>query len=160
MKWLPCDSFTIFTELQPDEVIQRIARVTGKASFLRTGTGDFIFTGKVTADSFQIAVRLSYRNSFQPVLHGCVRERGEGAVVSVRQQMSTVTAAFVFIWFGGMLPLAVILLLLALPGKGMIGFFVCCIMSIAAYGLMNGGFWYEAKKSKKLLEELLSYQVS
>lgn len=156
MKWIPYDSFSIYTDLQPCQVIQRISQVTEEDSFLLKRTGSCAFTGHIDTNTFKIAVCLSYRNSFRPVLYGSIKASGNGSLITIKQKLPLPVMIFMMIWFSFALLFMGTSLMAFIAGESLTNFFISCAMCIFAYSLANGGFWLEAHKSRITIEELLS----
>src|SRR6266487_734327 len=97
MRWLPRERFVIDTLASPDEVQERLQRVT--ASRRRLGRqADAPFVGTVADDSFELRSILNYRNSFAPVACGSFRSGVAGTRVTVRLRLPRGVAVFVGGW--------------------------------------------------------------
>jgi hypothetical protein len=90
-------------------------------------TGAAEFEGTVDGDRFRATRMIGYRNSFLPVIHGQVRTRGSGSVITLTMRLHIFVMIFMTIWLGaamfatstsGLLPLGMFLVGIALPAVG------------------------------------------
>ena len=119
------------------------------------------FHGQIQPEGFKISRMLRYRNSFAPVILGQFRQEDEGLIISIRMRMDLVTTGVMAVWF--------------LMGVGMfivMGFMQLCteaqvlpyvpvaggVILLSGWAMMNGGFWYEAKKARAILLDIFGGQ--
>jgi hypothetical protein len=91
-------------------------------------TGVAEFEGTVDGDRFRATRMIGYRNSFLPVIHGQVRTRGSGSVITLTMRLHISVMIFMVIWLGGvgtiaastsaLIPLGMFLVGIALPAVG------------------------------------------
>jgi hypothetical protein len=105
------------------------------------------------------------RNSFRPVVIGDIVPAPNGTEVRVRMRLQAAVAAFMTVWFGGLLIGAGALVRQAmthgfchdLGGKSGAGVGGALAgvggMALLGYLLMSAGFWSEVKKVRVLLRE-------
>lgn len=110
------------------------------------------FHGSVEGSSFKLYRAIKYRNSFLPILEGKIESRGTDTVVSVNLRMNYYATFFVCIWLFVTLAMA----LGELSEFEMPYSLVPWVMFVFGYLMMQGGFWYEVPKAKRLLNETLA----
>ncbi|WP_219623701.1 hypothetical protein, partial [Vibrio parahaemolyticus] len=73
MKFIPYHDFQFDSALSKDEVLNKIQDRTDKPTMLRRRKRKE-FTGSVFTNSFDISKNLRRRNSFSPIIKGCVED--------------------------------------------------------------------------------------
>ena len=157
---LPYLEHTIHTTKAPQEIHDIMQSVTSsKRVRLSRPPGEFI--GTIEQYDFKIMRIINYRNSFLPVIKGAIK-KGEGAyVVALKMQLHPITYIFLIFWFGftGFILLIGILGLMTSEPADVTMFLATG--GFIAWGqiLSRGGFFFQAKKDIKRLEELLSSET-
>ena len=110
------------------------------------------FQGEVYPGGFRISRIIHYRNSFLPMITGEFQPGAAGTKVVIRMGLHPFVTVFLCVWFGGVgLGLFAVLsgirsgqtspaMLLAPVG-----------MLLFGWGLAFAGFWFEARKQKRML---------
>ena len=157
---LPYLEHTIRTTKSPQEIHDILQSVTSsKRAWVTRPPGEFI--GTIDQYDFKIMRIINYRNSFMPVIKGAIKKGEEAYVVALKMQLHPITYIFLIFWFG----IAGFILLIGILGLmtseptdvtlflGTGGFI--------AWGqiLSRWGFFFQAKKDIKKLEELLSAET-
>ena len=162
MKFLPYDSFEIETSFPLEDTIASLKSNVEPKRWLRFSRNHKIFEGEVARDSFKIMRIIHYRNSFLPIIRGTFQQCRTGVKVIVRMGLHPFVIAFIYIWFGGV-------------GIGIIAFlkqllrnqiqpspmiFIPFAMLLFGWALVSGGFWFEARKVKILLNDILQRKTT
>jgi hypothetical protein len=124
------------------------------------------FTGWVTGVGFQMTRTLGpfERSSFAPVIDGEITPAGDGADVRIRMRLNRFVAAFMAVWFAGVIFFAGTITGISLStqpsaivGLATSAFFagVCGALFGFGYWLMSASFRGEAKRATALLCEAL-----
>ena len=157
---LPYLEHTIRTTKSPQEIHDSMQSVTSsKREWVSRTPGEFI--GKIEQYDFKIMRNINYRNSFLPVIKGAIK-KGEGAyVVALKMQLHPLTYIFLIFWFGlagFSFLIGVLYLITSKPTDVTIFLWTG---GFIAWGqiLSRWGFFFQAKKDIKKLEELLSAET-
>ncbi|ABS27850.1 hypothetical protein Anae109_3670 [Anaeromyxobacter sp. Fw109-5] len=107
---------------------------------------------------------LPRHNSWQPVILGDIAPFAGGTEVRVKMRLSLLVGAFMALWFGVLLTVAVIFLRVGFAegfgpsgraaGVG-VGLAVVGGMMLTGYSLMSFFFWTEVRKARRILCEAL-----
>jgi|SRR2546428_13836372 len=111
------------------------------------------FEGRVEGTRFKINCVIHYRNSFLPVIEGELRENSDGVTLHAILRLHRFVAVFMTLWIGGVLTGAIAFLL----GRGNDPRALVAVpfgMALFGYGLTMGAFKTEARRARRLLEEL------
>ena len=114
-----------------------------------------IFQGVVSAAGFKMTRIIHYRNSFLPTIYGSFRSSFPGTVVVIKMKMSPLITAFMCFWFGFVGFALIVSIIGSKPGMALVP--LC--MLLFGWALENGGFWFEVKRVKLVLKNLLSANV-
>ena len=111
-----------------------------------------LFTGKIDAQSFRIKRRIRYRNSFLPLIWGRITPIPTGSRISVTMFMHPLVIVFMGVWLSGV-------------GYGVwrclhdpvprVVAIVPFLMFLFGVGLLSAGFFPEAFKARRLIEDAL-----
>ena len=120
------------------------------------------FQGKCSREGFRITRIIRYRNSFLPIINGNYLNSSNGTTIQIKMGLHPIVIAFMGIWFGGVVIGAVsISYSLAIRECGFqLPMLIPFAMLLFGIALVLGGFWFEAKKQKPLLESLFKTKVS
>lgn len=157
---LPYLEHTIRTTKSPQEIHDIMQSVTSsKRAWVSRPPGEFI--GTIEQYDFKIMRIINYRNSFLPVIKGAIK-KGEGAyVVALKMQLHPITYIFLIIWFSlaGLSFLVGVLDLITSKPTDVTMFLATG--GFIAWGqiLSRCGFFFQAKKDIKRLEELLNAET-
>lgn|GEM_PF-1491988 len=157
MKFWPSDSFVVKTQMSPEDIVKKMDSVVEKRSGFHWPGRTKRFRGEVSQDGFKIRRIIYYRNLSRPVVRGEFLPREQGTEVVVRMDLSWLANVMMTLWLifacffawppvfllvtGRLLDSARALLPLVVP-------FIALFFHFA-------GFWYEARKQRKMLTELL-----
>lgn len=99
MKYLPAEDITYKTKLSPEEVAERLKDNTAapKTTF-QAATKPY--QGAIGERSFAMTKIVKEKNAFLPLIKGQIKESDEGAVVSVKMRLHSVSFIFIAIWCG------------------------------------------------------------
>lgn len=89
MNILPYRTYTFSSMLPVDEVRNRLYSITRQNAS---------YTGDVLEHGFDIHRRISYRNSFLPMIKGKIAPSGKGTVIAVKMRMHVAVIAFAVIF--------------------------------------------------------------
>lgn len=151
MKIFPFKKYEFTTLIPMEEVAKIISDNCERCSFGSLfARSKKVFCDSVEENKFKLYRAIKYQNSFLPILSGELKNKGGATTIVVIMRMPVFTNIFMVVW----LSIALIAALgLVLKSDEPI-FIVPLIMFLLGYGLMQGGFWYEVPKAKKLLNEI------
>lgn len=149
---VPYYQTTLTTHLLPAEVESRINAVTTPRS-ARTGFAkafslrgeDSLFIGEASHGTLRLQRTIRYRNSFVPQIRGRIVQGPVGADLQLRMFIHPFTALFTVVWLG-ILGSSVVA-----PGADI----WLAIMLLGFLAMAVGGFFYEAFKARRILQDLL-----
>jgi hypothetical protein len=122
----------------------------------RDSTASAPFIGNVEGDSFRVRRDIRYRNDFRPVIRGHVTSVPTGARIRVTMALQPAVAVFMFLWFSAFALVG----LSAWTSPGTPGSTPAGLAPVAMliFGgvLVGGGFFPEALKARRLLEQTLA----
>jgi hypothetical protein len=156
---IPFDRFVIHSPMSPTDALQALRSVVEPGKFLRFSTaGAKAFQGTVDVSGFRITRIIGYRNSFLPVIVGTVTPAPGGSLVRIHMRMIVFVMLFCCVWLTGVVSIGGNLIWrtswaqvqaqpICLMPVGMMLFFLV---------LVNGGFWLEARKQKRMLTSLFT----
>lgn len=119
---------------------------------------DVDFFGTVDKQKFKIYPKISYRNSFLPIIEGVITDSENGSVIHVNMRLHRFVNVFVTIWSVLLLIILVSVLLFGnISGSGNILLFALIILGMLAFMqvLMRLCFYIPAKKALNKLREHL-----
>lgn len=158
---LPHLEYSIDSAKSPEDICTILNSVTVPRGELLCDSRDVEFTGEVNPSGFKIVRevtgRIYLKNDFRPVILGKIRvERGQ-TVIDIKMRLHLFVQIFLAVWFGGVgVYFLSGLLTVFTKGEngvsmllGAVGFFV--------FGqvLARIGFYFSARYTRKILEELL-----
>ncbi|WP_263770031.1 hypothetical protein [Propionivibrio soli] len=125
-----------------------------KESFGKRPQGGPPFIGTLDGTTFKMRRDIRYRNSFLPQVHGNVISAPAGSRILVRMNLHPLIAAFILFWLGAV-------------GVGAVAAFMSESRSIQSvlipagmfmFGIVltAGGFYPEAVKARRLLEQRIA----
>jgi len=156
MKFWPSDRFEIETTMSPEAIVTALNSKIEPKKLFRLSLDHAPFQGDISRDGFRITRIVHYRNSFLPVVTGKFLAGDSGTKVAIRLGLHPVVTAFMCVWFG-IVGLAVVVALAGLPSGLAPTSPVPLIplgMLVLGWALVSGGFWFEAKKQKRMLIEM------
>ncbi|WP_427158799.1 hypothetical protein ACQFX9_23110 [Aliinostoc sp. HNIBRCY26] len=157
MKILPHDTFTITTPDSVTIVRQRLSQKVEPQKAFRFSRNHAPYEGSISEDGFQISRIIHYRNSFLPMIRGQFEVQSHQTLIHVQMSIHPFVMAFLgfwfFFWYSAVIP---ILFTGAIPnhiapifiGMPILMLFICW-----------GSFWYEAKRSRTELTQIIQGQV-
>jgi hypothetical protein len=150
-------SMIIRTRLKPDQVKQRLWRVTVEPLSFRHFPHNAQFDGFVEDDSFELRRRTWwYQNPFRPIIRGSVAADGEGGAV-IQINMSLPRLALLMLAFASLFALFV--LLATLTGSMTPGYAIHTVLFLLAYcSIPTLSFAWEARIARRCLESLLEVE--
>jgi hypothetical protein len=159
MKFLPWNHYDIQTSLNREKVVELLGsevepRKWPRFSFSRQHKK---FEGEVTWEGFKIRRIIHYRNSFLPMIHGRFEQVRRGIDIKVRMRLHPVVIAFMCFWFG-FLGLGICIIgVSVISGKTEFSPFLLIPFGMVLFGwlLVSGSFWFEAKRAKALLNDIM-----
>ena len=151
MKYFPSDSFEIECPLPKGEAIELLSRNIEPKKFFRFFGKHVYFQGFINTNEFEVRRIIKYRNSFLPIIKGKFASHDLGTTITLTMQLHPLVLAFMCVWFGG-----TGLFLIAFATAASPGVIGPLIMLLFGWALVTGGFWFEAKKQKEFLIDLLS----
>lgn len=153
----PATSFEIQTPFAPEKVFDILQSNTESKRFMRGWGAYRYFEGECTKEGFKISRVIQYRNSFLPVITGCIVPEGTGSLVKIKMRLPVFASVFMTFW----LVIPVLASLISLPGllAGLAltdpSALIPPSMVIFGIALTSGGFWFEASKQQDKLMEML-----
>lgn len=164
MKYLPFESISYESGLDPDEVLQRLDRVTYPkealtVSSLFKGVDNKEYFGSVEDGFFKVNRIIKGQNSFQPIIKGYVKENGSGSSINIKMRPAIFPLVFMSIWLTGFGFGAIC---------GILSFFFVSqdlvrllpvVILVGFYILMLQGFKIESLKSKQYFAQLFEAEA-
>ena len=155
---LPWREFVIESPLARELAIRELRKAVGRRRFFGITKIQQPFEGEVGADDFRVFRTIRYRNSFLPLIHGKFRNAPSGSRVSVTMRPIWLVVAVWIVWMGFALftTFATIRLILRGPSPGVGGIAIGLGLPVFGYLLASISFGIEARKSRRMLTEILS----
>ncbi len=156
MRFLPHDSFDIETSMSPEEIARSLKASVEPRKLFRLSSKHAIFQGELLCNGFKISRIIHYRNSFLPIINGTIRASHSGFIISINMRLHRFVMAFMCFWFGGVSIGMLTAIMGLLSGKTHSSLILLIPFGMLVFGwaLVSGGFWFEAKKQKRLLIEM------
>jgi hypothetical protein len=158
MKIYPKEYFEIESPLPAAEILAVLDAVVEPPKWFRwkAASGKKFF-GEVSTNSFKIWKIISYRNSFLPIIEGRITPTISGSHIAVTLRLHRFVALFMLFWLGGVSTGLVTFVTEVMRGKtGPLPLLlVPSGMLLFGIAMTSGCFWWEAKKTKPALIELL-----
>ncbi len=161
MKLLPYDSFEIDTPMSAKAIIGVLTDTVEPTRWFRLSKDHKTFQGTVEHDGFKITRIIHYRNSFLPVVRGRFAPGPSGFTVTVTMRLHPFVMAFMCLWFGGV-GLGVVASLAGLAfGRAEADPMLLIPFGMLLFGwaLVSGAFWFEAKKTKPILLDMMKGRI-
>lgn len=162
---LPYLEHNIHTTKSPQEIHDIMQSVTSpKGEWYSSRPGEFI--GTIDQYDFKIIRNINYRNSFMPVISGAIKKGERAYVVALKMQLHPLTYALLIGWFvlSGFSFLITFLIdvLYLLMSQPIDVTMILWTGGFIAWGqiISRWGFFFQAKKDLKRLEELLNGETS
>jgi len=157
VKFLPYDSFDIETNLTADELRDKLQANIDPAKLFSLPSVAKPFRGTLTQQGFRIWRIIAYGNSFLPIIEGRFSQAASGVRVSVRMRMHWFITGSCVVWFGGAgFAFAIaILALLEYPENAVWLCLGTTALFLFGWILMSACFWWEAKKARSILVDIL-----
>ncbi|MFA6713805.1 MAG: hypothetical protein WCS27_00405 [Victivallaceae bacterium] len=157
MKIFPYDRFKIATMMTPEAIIGLLKAKIEPRKLFRFSSNHTTFEGNISQEGFEIRRIIHYRNSFLPVIFGKFRPKASGTEVIIKMRPHGFVIAFMCVWFGGVGLFGFIFFLGVLSGKTSLfpTIFILIGMLVFGWALVSGGFWFEVRKQKPMLIEML-----
>lgn len=154
---LPYLEHTIRTTKSPQEIHDILQSVTAPPSEWHS-SAPWEFIGTINQYDFKIMSNINYRNSFLPVIKGAIKKAEGAYLVALKMQLHPLTYGLLIGWFGlaGFSFLIGVLYLITSKPTDVTMFL--WTGGFIAWGqiLSRWGFFFQAKKDIKRLEELLN----
>ena len=160
MKIFPSEKYEMAISRKPIEILMLLkdnVSIQPKWSFLISSSTN-PFYGKVADNDFRIYRKISYGNSFLPIIKGKIVPDGSGTLVKVNMGLHPIIRIFMTFWLSGVaLFFAAVHISAAFSGETLDIMFTLIppVMFILGVALMSIPFYIEAKIAKRLLSELL-----
>lgn len=153
MKFLPIENIVYSSNLNKDEIIERLVyEMEFKDTFINYVSGK-LFDGEITDNKFKITRKINYRNSFLPLITGIIENNTDGSKITVLMKLHKGVTIFFYFWVGFLLLLTITELtndIYELQPLGMI---------FLAYLIIMLSFKYESYKSKQLLKDIFKAEI-
>jgi len=138
---------TYTSELPRDECLRRLLAQTRQGFWTQCAEGTI--EARVRGGRFRLFAwgPINRRNSFAPLFYGHLEEVNGKTRICGRFRMYTLVYAFLFVWFGGLLTIAGLLLFLPASAYGsgqrppMFAFLGPVVMGLLGYGFLRFGRW-------------------
>jgi len=100
MTFLPFERLTLGTELRSDEIYRRLTAAIEPVRWIRNpfSRDHKPYESEINSSGFKITRVIRYRNSFLPIVTGCVRDEGAGCVVEIILRLNVIVAVFMALW--------------------------------------------------------------
>jgi hypothetical protein len=156
MKFLPYDKFEIETTMSPEAFVAALNSQVEPKRLFRMSSNHLPFQGDISRDGFRITRIIHYRNSFLPIVSGKYFPGPSGIVVEIWMGLHPLVIVFMCVWFGGVGFGAFAMLSGLVTGQVQASPILLIPFGMLLFGwaLVSGGFWFEAKKQKRMLIEM------
>ncbi len=155
---IPFTSFTIHASLSSIDALAALQAIVEPKKFRLFDRGEKPFEGTAESGRFTIRRLIRYRNSFLPVVSGVIQPAPGGSTIRITMRPMIFVMIFCVFWLSGVLSIGGVLLSqlswsniqanpMGLIPVGMVVFFLI---------LVNGGFWFEANKQRKMLTNVFN----
>ncbi len=151
MKLLPFDKFSLLSPHDRPVVIEKLQHSLAEPKFFRFRRPSESYQGRVDDEGFKISPVISYRNSFLPIIRGRFEAHHMGVKILVTQRLHNLVLGFITFWITGVMSIGGFIALES--GATLDDRLFIFGMLAAAWALVTGGFWWEARHTK---EELMS----
>ena len=158
MKIYPKDTFEIDSTLSAGEIFSSLDAVVEPPKWFRMwSSSGKKYQGEFSYSNFKIWRIISYRNSFIPIIEGQITPAASGSHIAITMRLHRFVAAFMLFWLGGVSVGLVTFSLAAMRGKmkPLPGLLIPLGMLLFGIVMTSGSFWWEAKKTKPFLVEIL-----
>lgn len=158
---LPYETLTIRTYLTPDEVVDELDEVVGpQPPFEFLVESDKPYFGKVTDNCFKVrrVTSLFYRNMFRPVIIGKIQPDINGSIVHIKMRLS-IPAIVVALFFANIIFGATGIMDFLMKAQPL-SLEIVWPMILIFFGIVIGGFKFEALLSRSFFRELFEKQNS
>ena len=143
-------AMTYSSELSKQECLRRLQAHTGRGPGLWNRWAEGTISAKVRGNRFRLFAwgPINVRNSFAPLFYGRLDEASDGTHIRGRFRMHPVVQALLVLWFGGLVAMAALLVLLpasswgsrvAPPAFAVLG---PVVMILLGYGVVRLGRWF------------------
>ncbi len=151
---LPHASRTLVTILQPEEVFDRIRKVTTRQLLTQNLAPEQIrFTGAVQPERFAISMRVNRPNSFLPIVRGRIEATHSGCLIFMKAVLFPSTRVYMVFW------------LLFVPAAGLIAMrqydsflplIIAVVVDLAVLWIAWANFRIQFRLSMKAFDEVLN----
>ncbi|MDH5181779.1 MAG: hypothetical protein OEZ39_01340 [Gammaproteobacteria bacterium] len=155
MNILPFEQFQLVSDKQPDAVAGLIRENCAPGGVFGFAGEHKPLLGTYADRSFKLCRHISYRNSFLPVATGRIKAQDNGSVIDVSLRMHMAVIVFMAVWSAFFLYGTVATIYMSFSGMDTLNPVVIGLF-LFGYLLMQGGFWFEAAKIRKLLAEIIT----
>jgi len=154
---LPFARFSIDTNLSHAETRNRLVAAVETRRFTFWSKSERPFLGRVEMNEFRIRRNINYRNSFLPIIRGCIQAQERGSRVQGTMRPHALVLAFLVFWCAGVVVIggAVSFAMLAESGRRADALLPVGML-LFAWLLTSIGFTFEARKAERVLRELVS----
>jgi hypothetical protein len=157
-------AMTYTSELSKQECLRRLQAHTGRGPSLWNRWAEGTISAKVRGDRFRLFAwgPINLRNSFVPLFYGRIEEASGNTHIRGGFRMHPVVQAFLVLWFGGLVAMAALLVLLpasswgpgvAPPALSVLG---PVVMILIGFGFVRFGRWL----ARGQVESVQSFLVS
>ncbi|EGQ7700414.1 hypothetical protein D8T49_21915 [Vibrio vulnificus] len=153
MKFIPYHDFQFDSELSKDEVLNKIQDRIDKPTTPRRWKRKE-FTGSVFTNSFDISKNLRRRNSFSPIIKGCIEDIDTGARITILMRMHPLIIVLMLFWLAFIGVSSVVMLYRAENIELVL--FIPIIMFFFGLVFPPVSFWSEVRRQETRIRELLS----
>ncbi|ELC9583625.1 hypothetical protein RJY99_004615 [Vibrio vulnificus] len=153
MKFIPYHDFQFDSELSKDEVLNKIQDRIDKPTTPRRWKRKE-FTGSVFTNSFDISKNLRRRNSFSPIIKGCIEDIDTGVRITILMRMHPLIIVLMLFWLAFIGVSSVVMLYRAENIELVL--FIPIIMFFFGLVFPPVSFWSEVRRQETRIRELLS----
>lgn len=150
---IPFENFTVVTYKSKEDIVRLLSRQVDRvdawqATSLFRSSGEPAFHGSFVSDRFSIRRKISYKNDFNPILEGRIRQGALGALIDVKIHLPENTLIFTSIW---LISTLAILILVAFGESTVTETVIAGCVFLAGYILPMAGYVLESMRSKKVI---------
>jgi len=153
MKFLPIENIVYRSNLNEDEIIERLTNeVEFENTFINYVSGK-LFDGEITDNKFEITRKIYNSNSYNIKAIGTIEKDTDGTKINVKIKFRKGVTIFLCFWFGFAFLISIMFLTNGVWKLQPLG------MLLVAYLFIMLSFKYESYKSKKLLKNIFKAEI-
>lgn len=157
---IPFEKFTVVSYKSKEEILRLLAKNIDMKADLDVDTDGYSgsgFRGSLIRDQFVVRRGTSYKNDFNPVISGCLREGPGKTMIDVTVRFTDNALLATSIW---LLLVGAIFIVAVFGASSVVSTIIVASFFLLGYFLPMAGYWTESVRGKKLLLEIVHGRIS